>query len=100
MDQVVNWPQISGILDRVVLVGLTWVASKGWITPTDVAGLATLIVGIAGAVYSFYINRNSSLASRAAAIPGGTTVITTPAIAAATPEKNVVSNADLKVVRL
>ena len=67
----------------------------------DVAGLATLIVGIAGAVYSFYINRNSpSLASRAAAIPGGTTVITTPAIAAATPEKNVVSNADLKVVRL
>ena len=65
MDQVINWPQISGILDRVALVGLTWVASKGWITPSDVAGLATLIVGIAGAVYSFYINRNSSLASRA-----------------------------------
>lgn len=92
-----NWTQISGVLDRVILVGLTWLASKGYITSSDVANYATLILGIAGAVYAFWINRQTNLVNRASSVPG-TTVVTTPAIAAALPQTNVVSNVDKKVV--
>lgn len=92
-----NWTQISGVLDRAVLIGLTWLASKGYITSADVANYATLILAIAGAAYAFWINRNTNLANRASSIPG-TTVVTTPEIAAALPQSNVVSNEDKKVV--
>lgn len=92
-----NWTQISGVLDRVILVGLTWLASKGYITSSDVANYATLILGIAGAGYAFWVNRNSNLVNRASEVPG-TTVVTTPAIAASLPQSNVVSNEDKKVV--
>ena len=92
-----NWTQISGVLDRVVLVGLTWLASKGYITSADVANYATLILAVAGAGYAFWINRQTNLVNRASSVPG-TTVVTTPAIAAALPQTNVVSNEDKKVV--
>jgi LysM repeat protein len=92
-----NWTQISGVLDRVLLVGLTWLASKGYITTADVANYAALILGIAGAGYAFWINRQTNLVNRASSVPG-TTVVTTPAIAAALPQTNVVSNEDKKVV--
>lgn len=93
-----NWSQLTGVADRVILILLTYAAAKGWIASTDVAGLATLILAILGAVYAFYVNRNTNLAKQAAAIPN-TTVITTPEIAKATPDQsNIVSNADLKVV--
>lgn len=92
-----NWTQISGVLDRIVLVGLTWLASKGYITSSDVANYATLILAIAGAGYAFWINRQTNLVNRASSVPG-TTVVTTAAIAAALPQNNVVSNEDKKVV--
>lgn len=93
-----NGSQISGAADRVVIAGLVYLASKGYITSADVANLATMIVTILGAVYAYYINRNTNLAKQAASIPG-TTIITTPEIAAATPDlSNVVSNTDTKVV--
>lgn len=92
-----NWTQISGVLDRVVLIGLTWLASKGFITSADVANYATLILAIAGAGYAFWINRQTNLVNQASNVPG-TTVVTTPAIAAALPQNNVVSNEDKKVV--
>lgn len=91
-----NWSQISGGLDRILLVGLTWLASKGYITSADVANYAALIVGIAGALYAFYVNRNTNLAKQAASIPG-TTVLTTPEIANNTVQPNVVSNTTNKV---
>jgi hypothetical protein len=92
-----NWTQISGVLDRSVLIGLTWLASKGYITSADVANYATLIIAIAGAAYAFWINRQTNLVNRASSVPG-TTVVTTPAIAAALPQNNVVSNEDKKVM--
>ena len=92
-----NWTQISGGVDRVILVGLTWLASKGYITSADVANYATLILGIAGAAYAFWVNRNTNLANRASTIPG-TVVVTTPAIASALPQSNVVSSDANKVV--
>lgn len=93
-----NWSQVSGGLDRVVLVALTWLASKGYITSADVANYATLIVGVLGALYAFYVNRNTNLAKQAASIPG-TTVVTTPEIAAATPNKqNILSNKTAQVI--
>jgi|SRR6185312_3391745 len=92
-----NWSQLSGAVDRVTLIALTYAASKGWITPSDVAGIATMVVGIAGSVYAFYVNRNTNLAKQAASIPN-TTVVTTPEIAAATPQlNNVVSTTEVKV---
>lgn len=92
-----NWTQVSGGVDRVILVGLTWMASKGYITTADVTNYATLILGIAGAAYAFWVNRNTNLANRASTIPG-TTIITTPAIADALPQSNVVSSSSNKVV--
>lgn len=92
-----NWTQISGGVDRIVLVGLTWLASKGYITSADVANYATLILGIAGAAYAFWINRNTNLVNRASSVPN-TTVVTSPDIATALPQGNVVSTDDKKVV--
>lgn len=92
-----NWTQISGVLDRGILVGLTWLASKGYITSADIANYATLILGIAGAIYAFWVNRNTNLVNRASSVPN-TTVVTTSDIAAALPQENVVSGEDKKVV--
>ncbi len=93
-----NWSQVSGVADRVILIGLTYAASKGLITSADVAGLATMFVGIAGAVYAYYVNRNTNLAKQAASIPN-TTVVTTSEIAKATPSQdNIVSSTEMKVV--
>lgn len=93
-----TWDQISGPLDRVLLVALTYFASKGWITPGEVAGYATLVLGLLGAIYGWWVNRPKAIVQSAAALPG-TIVVTTAALAAATPdESNIVSNVDTKVV--
>ena len=92
-----NWTQISGGVDRIILVALTWLASKGYITTADVANYATLILGVAGAGYAFWVNRNTNLVNRASTVPD-TIVVTTPDIATALPQSNVVSIDDKKVV--
>lgn len=93
-----NWSQLSGIVDRLVLMGLSYAVAKGWITSADVAPLAELGVALVGAGYALFVNRQANLAKQAASIPN-TTVITTKEIAAATPKQdNIVSSADVKVV--
>lgn len=93
-----NWSQVSGIADRFVLMGLTWAVGKGWITSDQIGNYAALVLGILGACYAFYVNRNTNLVKQAASV-SGTAVVTTAAIAAATPSlSNVVSNEDMKVV--
>lgn len=92
-----TWDQISGPLDRVILVLLTFLVSKGYISTADVAGYATLILGIVGAVYGWWVNRPKAIVQSAAALPG-TTVVTTPNLAASTPESNVKSSATNQVV--
>lgn len=94
-----NWAQYSGVLDRLALIGLTYVASKGWITPADAAGLSTMIVGIIGAIYAFYINRASNLTVRAAAASPENVIIASPELAKSTPyQPNIVSHDEVKVV--
>lgn len=89
-----NGTQIRGILDRLVIVGLTWASTKGYVTPSQVAEYAPLIVGIIAVVLGYWFNTDTSLVQKAAAVPG-TTVVTTPEIAAATPnEANVVANTE------
>jgi hypothetical protein len=96
-NEMPNWTQVSGVVDRVILIGLTWLASKGYITTTDVANYATMILAVAGAGYAFWINRNSNLVNRASSVPN-TTIVTSPDISAALPQSNVVSTDDKKVV--
>jgi hypothetical protein len=92
-----NWTQVSGGADRIILIGLTWLAAKGYITNEDVANYATLILAIAGAGYSIWVNRNTNLVNRASSVPD-TVVVTSPDIAKALPQSNVVSADDKKVV--
>lgn len=93
-----NNTQLTGALDRVILVLLTWAASKGWITSADVANFAPVILAALAAAWSWWFNRKAKLVAQAGALPG-TTVVTTPELAAATPNSpNVVSSTDVTVV--
>ena len=93
----ITFDQIRGPIERVVYIGLGWLVARGYITSAEVANWATLILALAAAFYGWWQNRPQAVAQSAAAIPG-TTVITTPAIAAATPETNIKSNATTEAV--
>ena len=97
MVKGITFDQIRGPIERALLVALGWLAAKGWISPAEVAGYATLVIGIIAAVYGWWQNRPQAVIQSAAAVPG-TTVVTTSAIAAATPETNIVSNANVELV--
>jgi len=92
-----TWDQISGPLDRMILVLLTFLVSKGYISTQDVAGYAALALGILGAIYGWWVNRPKAIVQSAAALPG-TTVVTTANLAAATPQENIKSNVTNQVV--
>lgn len=92
----ITFDQIRGPLERVVYIALGWLAAQGWITSIEVANYATLILAIAAAFYGWWQNRPKAIAQSAAALPG-TIVVTTAAIAASTPEANIVSNANMEV---
>ena len=92
-----NWTQVSGGADRIILIGLTWLATKGYITNEDVGNYAALILAVAGAGYAFWINRNTNLVNRASSVPD-TVVVTSADIAKSLLQSNVVSADDKKVV--
>lgn len=92
-----NWSQISGAVDRVIIVILTWAVSKGYILADDVPNYAALAVAIIGAFWSFWANRQVNLAKRATRDIPDSTLIAPQAIADAAPSANVVSSADAKV---
>ena len=93
-----NWSQISGVVERILTAAIMFAVGKGWIAGSDAANIVALLLGIMSALYAYYVNRATNLAKQAAAIPG-TTVITSPAIAAATPaQDNIVSTAEVKAV--
>lgn len=64
-----TWDQISGPLDRVVLILLTFLVTKGYISTQDVAGYAALILGVIGAIYGWWVNRPKAILQSAAALP-------------------------------
>lgn len=93
--------QISGMLDRVGLVFATWflayMVRKGWIGTEDSATLLPGLILIPALIWGWYNNRNKALLQSAANVPG-TVVVTSPALAAATPgQNNIVSSSDVKV---
>ncbi len=64
----------------------------------DFVKLATTIGALAGGAYQVWKSTDKNVVVDAAAVPG-TTVVTTPTIAKATPEApNIVSNTETKVV--
>lgn len=92
-----TWDQIRGPIERLIYIGLGWLVARGYLTSAEVANWATLILAVAAAGYGWWQNRPKAIVQSAAAIPG-TAVVTTPELAKATPENNIVSNANMKVV--
>ena len=92
----ITFDQIRGPLERLIYIGLGWFAARGYIGSAEVANDATLVLAFAAAFYGWWQNRPTAIARSASAIPD-TTVVTTPEIACATPEKNIVSNTSVTI---
>lgn len=89
--------QVLGVADRLLIALTSWLAAKGYITQGQVADIISLGVAAVAVGYGFYINRPVSIAKSAAALPG-TLVVTTPEIAAATPnQENIRSSTETEV---
>lgn len=86
----ITFDQVRGPVERIILVGLGFLAARGYISSEEVAGYATLALAVIAAFYGWWQNRPVAIAKSAAALPD-TTVVTTPEIAAATTESNIVS---------
>jgi hypothetical protein len=90
--------QLKALAERITTVIATWAVTKGYITPAQMTEYAPLAVGVAAAIYAWWVNRPKALVQAASNIPG-TTVVTTPELANATPNnENILSNTDTKVV--
>jgi hypothetical protein len=96
----INSKQLQGALDRVIAVLLTYLLTKHF----DMSQLSNLsddltiiVVSLLVGGYSLWANRPKALAQAVAALPD-TTVITTNDLAKATPENNIVSADEMKVV--
>jgi hypothetical protein len=93
----ITFDQIRGPIERVVYIGLGWLVARGFITSAEVANYATFLLAVLAAFYGWWQNRPQAIAVSAA--NAGMVVVTTPAIAQATPEQpNIVSQASVKVV--
>lgn len=93
----VTFDQIRGPIERVIYIALGWFVARGFITSAEVANYATLILAIIAAFYGWWQNRPKAILQSAAALQG-TTVVTTHDMASNTPETNIVSNTQQKVV--
>lgn len=93
-----RWDQISGVLDRVFIAIAMYAVAKGWISQSDAMQLVALLLAVGGAVWGWYVNRDKALVQAAASVPG-TVVVTNADLAKSTPENNIVSNVDTKIVQ-
>ncbi len=88
--------QFKGMLDRAIAVlatmFLAWMVRKGWLGESDAATLLPALVLLPALAWGYWNNRDKALVQSAANVPG-TVVVTTQALADATPEqKNIVSS--------
>lgn len=88
--------QFKGMLDRAIAVLATmflgWMVKRGWLGESDAATLLPALVLLPAIAWGYYNNRDKALLQSAATVPG-TVVVTTQAMADATPnEKNIVSS--------
>jgi len=98
--------QFKGMLDRAIAVlatmFLNWMVQKGWLGQSDAATLLPSLVLIPALAWGWYNNSNKSLLQSAANVVGNdgkkTVIVTSPELAAATPDQqNIISNTDVKV---
>lgn len=92
--------QVSAALERFVTIFitwlLTWATSKGYINTSQAAEFGPLILTLLGAGYGLWVAKRSNILLAASNIKG-TTVVTTPELAEATPTaSNVISNTEAK----
>jgi len=71
-----TFDQIRGPLERVLYIGLTWAAAKGYITSTDVATILTALLAVGAAGYGWWQNRPKAIIQSAEALPGTQRIIT------------------------
>lgn len=99
--------QVSGILDRAIAVLATmwlgWMVKRGYLGESDAGALAPALILLPSLFWGWWVNRDKALVQAAAAVVGAdgkkTVVVTSPELAAATPnENNIVSNTEAKVV--
>ena len=93
--------QFTAAIERFVTIFvtwlLTWTTSKGYITTAQAAEFAPLVLPIGGGLYGLWVAKKSNILLAASNIEG-TTIVTTPDLAAATPTaSNVISNTESKV---
>ena len=93
--------QVKGMLDRAIAVLATmflgWMVKKGWLGESDSATLLPAVVLLPSLAWGWWNNRPTALVQSAANLPG-TTIVTTPDLADATPfQGNIVSNTKVKV---
>lgn len=96
-----TWDQVKGIAERFISLGLaallSWAVIKGWMTKDEAkewgVEYGPVLLTFAGMAYAYYRNRPKSLAQRTVASIPDTVIVTTAAIARATPESNIVSSA-------
>lgn len=81
----ITFDQIRGPLERVVLVGLGYLVSKGIISSAEVANYATLVLAILAAGYGWWQNRPKAIMQSAEALPDVKKIFTTDATMAADP---------------
>lgn len=97
-----NKDQASATIDRVITVFVTWLftylTTKGIITSSQAAEFMPLALTLLFGIYGWWISKPSNIILAASNIPG-TTVVTTPELAQATPTaQNVISNTEAKGV--
>lgn len=105
MNTLLTTEQLKGMGDRVATVFATWLVTylvnKGIIAPGDavalIAQIGPVFIGAGALIWGWWVNRNKALVQAAAAIPN-TVVVTEHALAASTPEPNIVSAATAAVV--
>lgn len=106
LGSLANQEQLKGMGERLATIIATWVlaraVAKGYIAPEDsgvlLPGLIILIVAAPSVLYGWWVNRGKSLAQALAKVVPETVVVTSPDIAKNTPELNIVSNTNVKVV--
>lgn len=101
-------PRVTGVTERVAYAVLMFFMMKlvknGYITPEMAEYIALGVIGGAGALYAWWINRPQKIIEAAASVPnpgaptGKTVIVTTPELANATPAANVVSSDVARVV--
>jgi hypothetical protein len=75
----ITFDQVRGPLERVVYIGLGWLVARGFITSSEVADYATLILAVAAAFYGWWQNRPKAIVASAQSLPEVKKIVTTDA---------------------